>query len=90
LQFGLRLGERPQALVTTTPRPIPVLKEIMARRTTVVTKGSTFDNAANLAPSFIAEIRDRYEVTRLGRQELNAEMLDDLPGALWTRAMFDD
>lgn len=90
LQFGLRLGERPQALVTTTPRPIPVLKEIMARRTTVVTKGSTFDNAANLAPSFIAEIRDRYEGTRLGRQELNAEMLDDLPGALWTRAMFDD
>ena len=89
LQFGLRLGDRPQALVTTTPRPIPVLKEIMARRTTVVTRGSTFDNAANLAESFIEEIRDRYEGTRLGRQELNAEMLDDLPGALWTRSMFD-
>lgn len=90
LQFGLRLGERPQVLVTTTPRPIPVLREIMARKTTVVTTGSTFDNAANLAASFIAEIKDRYEGTRLGRQELNAEMLDDLPGALWTRATFDD
>ena len=90
LQFGLRLGRRPQVLVTTTPRPIPVLREIMARRTTVVTTGSTFDNAANLAASFIEEIRDRYEGTRLGRQELFAEVLDDLPGALWTRAMFDD
>ena len=90
LQFGLRLGERPQVLVTTTPRPIPVLREIMARKTTVVTTGSTFDNAANLAESFIAEIRDRYEGTRLGRQELFAEVLDDLPGALWTRPMFED
>lgn len=90
LQFGLRLGERPQVLVTTTPRPIPVLREIMARQTTVVTTGSTFDNAANLAASFIEEIRDRYEGTRLGRQELFAEVLDDLPGALWTRVMFDD
>lgn len=90
LQFGLRLGERPQVLVTTTPRPIPTLREIKARKTTVVTTGSTFDNAANLAESFIEEIRDRYEGTRLGRQELFAEDLDDLPGALWTRAMFDD
>lgn len=90
LQFGLRLGERPQVLVTTTPRPIPVLREIMARKTTVVTTGSTFDNAANLASSFIQEIRDRYEGTRLGRQELFAEVLDDLPGALWTRGMFED
>jgi len=90
LQFGLRLGERPQALVTTTPRPVPVLKEIMADRTTIVTSGSTFDNAGNLAGSFLQKIKDRYEGTRLGRQELNAEMLDDLPGALWTRAMFDE
>lgn len=89
LQFGLRLGEHPQALVTTTPRPIPVLKEIMSDKTTVVTSGSTFDNAGNLAASFLTKIKDRYEGTRLGRQELNAEMLDDLPGALWTRAMFD-
>ena len=90
LQFGLRLGERPQVLVTTTPRPIPTLREIKARKTTVVTTGSTFDNEANLASSFIEEIRDRYEGTRLGRQELFAEDLDDLPGALWTRVMFDD
>lgn len=90
LQFGLRLGERPQVLVTTTPRPIPTLREIKARKTTVVTTGSTFDNAANLASSFVEEIRARYEGTRLGRQELFAEDLDDLPGALWTRAMFDD
>lgn len=90
LQFGLRLGERPQALVTTTPRPIPVLKEIMADPTTRVTRGSTFDNAGNLAGSFLERIEKQYAGTRLGRQELNAEMLDDLPGALWTRVMFDD
>lgn len=90
LQFGMRLGDRPQSLVTTTPRPIPVLKEIMADETTVVTRGSTFDNAGNLAGSFLKKIKERYEGTRLGRQELMAEMLDDLPGALWTRSMFDD
>ncbi|WP_290688397.1 MULTISPECIES: DNA-packaging protein [unclassified Haematobacter] len=89
LQFGLRLGERPQALVTTTPRPIPVLKEIMADPTTVVTRGSTFDNSGNLAASFLRKIKDRYEGTRLGRQELEAEMLDDLPGALWQRDQID-
>ena len=90
LQFGLRLGERPKVLVTTTPRPIPVLREIMARKNTIVTTGSTFDNAANLASSFIEEIRDRYEGTRLGRQELFAEVLDDLAGALFTREMFEN
>ncbi len=90
LQFGLRLGDRPQALVTTTPRPVPVLKEILADETTVVTTGSTFDNAGNLAPTFLRKIRSRYEGTRLGRQELNAEMLDDLPGALWTRENLDE
>jgi len=89
LQFALRLGDRPRALVTTTPRPIPLLKEIKADPRTVVTSGSTFDNAANLAPTFLAAIREKYEGTRLGRQELFAETLDDLPGALWTRAMLD-
>ena len=89
LQFGLRLGDRPQALVTTTPRPIPLLKEIKADENTVVTSGSTFDNAENLAPSFLKQIKKRYEGTRLGRQELYAETLDDLPGALWKREMFD-
>lgn len=85
LQFTMRSGLDPRVLVTTTPRPIPVIKEIIGDPTTVISRGSTFDNAANLAPSFIANIRRAYEGTRLGRQELNAEILDDVPGALWTR-----
>lgn len=88
LQFGLRLGH-PRQVVTTTPRPIPLLKEIIAAPNTAVTRGSTFDNRANLAPAFLAEVTRRYEGTRLGRQELNAEILDDLPGALWTREVID-
>lgn len=90
LQFGLRLGSNPRQIVTTTPRPIPLIKELVADPMTVVTRGSSYDNLANLAPSFIAKVRARYEGTRLGRQELNAEILDDLPGALWTRATIDD
>ncbi len=89
LQFGLRLGDRPRQIVTTTPRPIPVVKEIMGLPGTVVTRGGTTENAANLAPSFLKTIVRRYAGTRLGRQELNAEILDDVPGALWTRAMLD-
>ena len=89
LQFGLRLGDDPRALITTTPRPIPVLREILSESDTVITKGSTFDNAGNLAPSFLSKIKSRYEGTRLGRQELHAEMLDDLPGSLWTRENLD-
>ena len=85
--FGLRLGHHPQAMVTTTPKPSPLLRKLMADPRSVVSRGSTFDNAANLAPSFIATVRDRYEGTRLGRQELFAEVLDDVPGALWTRDM---
>lgn len=89
LQFGLRLGNDPRSCITTTPRPIPVLKEIMADPRTVTTRGSTRDNTANLAPAFVKTIFDRYAGTRLGRQELDAEILDDVPGALWTRAMID-
>lgn len=89
LQFGLRLGDNPKQVVTTTPRPIPVLKEIMAANTTVVTHGTTTDNRLNLAPSFIKTIVDKYQGTRLGRQELSAEILDDVPDALWTRAALD-
>jgi phage terminase large subunit-like protein len=89
LQFGLRLGTRPRQIVTTTPRPIPILKEILAASTTVVTRGITTDNRANLAPSFIRSIVDKYAGTRLGRQELSAEILDDVPDALWTRAALD-
>lgn len=87
--FGLRLGDKPRTCITTTPKPIPLLREIMKDPRTVITKGSTFDNAANLAPTFLGAIRDKYEGTRLGRQELEAEILDDLPGALWTRDMLD-
>ena len=67
-----------------------VLKEIMAAPTVVVTRGRTLDNARNLAPNFLTQILARYEGTRLGRQELDAEILDDVPGALWTRGLFDD
>jgi phage terminase large subunit-like protein len=90
LMFGLRLGDVPRVLVTTTPRPVKVLRELMAERTTVITRGSTFDNAANLAPPQLAKLRAKYEGTRLGRQELNGEVLDDVPGALWTRAVLDE
>lgn len=87
--FGLRLGERPRTCITTTPKPLPLVKEIAKDPRTVVTRGSTFDNAINLAPTFLKAIKDKYEGTRLGRQELNAEILDDLPGALWTRDAID-
>lgn len=89
LQFGLRLGDHPRVVMTTTPRPIPVLKDIIADPKTAVTRGSTMANAANLAPSFLASIVRKYGGTRLGRQELEAELLDDVPGSLWTRAMLD-
>jgi predicted phage terminase large subunit-like protein len=85
LMFGLRVGAHPRWLVTTTPKAIKLLKELLARegRDVVVTRGSTFENAANLAPPFLQAIRARYEGTRLGRQELDAELLSDVPGALW-------
>lgn len=88
--LGLRLGNNPQAMVTTTPKPIAILKKLVGDKTVHVTKGSTYDNAANLAPAFMAEIIARFEGTRLGRQELNAEILDDAPGALWNRTMLDE
>jgi phage terminase large subunit-like protein len=89
--FGLRIGARPRWLVTTTPKPIKLLRELLAREghDVVITRGSTLDNAANLAPGFIEAIQARYEGTRLGRQEINAELLLDVQGALWTRDMLD-
>jgi predicted phage terminase large subunit-like protein len=89
--FGLRVGH-PRWLVTTTPRPIKLLKALLARegQDVCVTRGTTFENAANLAPSFLETIKTRYGGTRLGRQELNAELLEDVAGALWSRAMIDD
>jgi predicted phage terminase large subunit-like protein len=89
LQFGLRTGSNPQICITTTPRPIALLKEIVSDPGTVVTRGSTFDNRANLATQFLSVIRRKYEGTRLGRQELYAELLEDVEGALWKRAVID-
>ena len=89
LMFGLRLGRKPRVVVTTTPKPTRLIRELLASPTTVVTRGSTFDNRANLAPAFFEQVIRKYEGTRLGRQELYAEVLDDVPGALWTRAMID-
>lgn len=89
LMFGLRLGDHPQAVVTTTPKPTPLVKALVAAKTSHVTRGSTFDNAANLAPSALQMLKEKYEGTRLGRQELEAEILGDLPGALWSLATLD-
>lgn len=87
--FGLRLGTHPRWLVTTTPRPLKLLKELLTREDVRVTSGSTFENEQNLAPTFLEAIKKRYENTRLGRQELNAELLEDVQGALWTRDMLE-
>jgi phage terminase large subunit-like protein len=89
LQFGMRLGDHPRQIVTTTPRPIPVVRRLINDRDTVVTRGRTYDNAANLAAPFLRQIEDRYGGTRLGRQELEGEVLEDIPGALWTRDCID-
>jgi phage terminase large subunit-like protein len=89
LQLGLRLGALPQQVITTTPRALAALKSIIARSDTVLTRGTSYDNRANLAPAFFAEIIRRYEGTRFGRQEIDAELLDDIAGALWTRRMLD-
>ncbi|MCC3246688.1 terminase family protein [Methylocystis sp. WRRC1] len=87
--FGLRLGTRPKVIIATTPKPTPLIKRIATDPRTVVTRGSTFENSANLAATTLEQLKAKYEGTRLGRQELNAEILDDLPGALWTREMID-
>ena len=84
LQFGMRLGKNPQQLITTTPRPLKLLKQLIARPNSVVTRGSTYDNRKNLPPSFFSQIITKYEGTRLGRQELEAELLEDIQGALWS------
>jgi len=85
LQFGLRLGEHPQVMITTTPRPTKLVKDVMKREGVIVVRGSTFDNAANLAPSALAELLAKYDGTRLGRQELYGEIVDSVEGALFNR-----
>ncbi len=90
LMFGLRLGPNPQAFVTTTPRPIPIIRKLIADKDTIDVRFSTFDNAENLSPIFLQRVRERYEGTRLGRQELYGEILDDNPGALWKRDIIEN
>ncbi|WP_090270348.1 DNA-packaging protein [Thalassovita taeanensis] len=89
LQFGLRLGEAPQVCVTTTPRNVGVLKELLKLPATVVTHAPTEANRAYLAESFLEEVQARYAGTRLGRQELEGVLLEDAEGALWTSAMLE-
>lgn len=89
LQFGLRLGEYPRQVVTTTPRATPLLKRLLADPGTVTTKARTADNHAHLSPAFLAAMRARYGDTLLGRQELDGELIEETDDALWRRALFD-
>ncbi|WP_339855596.1 DNA-packaging protein [Roseovarius nubinhibens] len=89
LQFALRLGDDPQICVTTTPRNVGVLKDVLAAPSTVVTQAPTEANRAHLAESFLAEVRARYVGTRLGRQELDGILLEEAEGALWSLAALD-
>ena len=89
LMFGLRLGNDPRCIVTTTPRPVPIIRTLLAAKSTAITKGTTYENRSNLAPQFFEEIVKRYEGTALGRQELYAEVIDEMPGALWTRELME-
>ncbi len=89
LQFCLRLGNNPQAVVTTTPKNVPVLKDILARKSTVMTHGATEVNRANLARGFLTEVMERYGGTRMGRQELDGLLLEDIEGSFWSTPLLD-
>jgi phage terminase large subunit-like protein len=90
LQFCMRIGSNPQTVVTTTPRPIREFKEVLALKTTHVTTESTLSNVHNLAPQWADQVISIYQGSRLGRQEIYGEVLDDNPNALWTRESIDD
>jgi phage terminase large subunit-like protein len=87
--LGLRLGHKPQAVVTTTPRPTKIIKKLVVDKDTIVTRGSTFDNKSHLARAFFKRITARYKGRTIGRQELFAEIVEETPGALWTRALIE-
>lgn len=89
LQFGLRLGEFPRQVVTTTPRPVPLLKQILKDERTVLSHMRTRENAGNLAPDYMQRIVANFEGTRLGRQELDGELIEDRADALWSRPMIE-
>lgn len=90
LMFGLRLGKNPQCLITTTPKPQKLIRDLVEREDVYVTSGSTFENEANLAESALAMLKDKYEGTTLGRQELYAEIIDTIDGALWKPALIEE
>jgi predicted phage terminase large subunit-like protein len=91
LQFGLRLGDHPRTIVTTTPRPVALIRALAGRTdgTVKIARGSTFDNAENLAPQALIELQARYAGTRMGRQELYGEILNESDSALWTRDLIE-
>ena len=90
LMFGLRLGKNPQCLITTTPKPNKIIKDLVSRDDVYVTSGNTFENEANLADSALAMLKEKYEGTALGRQELYAEIIENLEGALWSNKIIDE
>jgi phage terminase large subunit-like protein len=89
LQFGLRLGERPRQLITTTPRPTALIRRLLNDPATVVTRAGTKANSYNLAPAFLDTVLARYAGTRLGRQEIDGEIVEERSGALWSRALIE-
>ena len=89
LMLGLRLGADPRVVVTTTPRPTKLIRKLIADPTVVVTRGSTYENSANLAPAFLGQIVRKYKGTWLGRPEIDAELLESAPGALWNRGIIE-
>lgn len=89
LQFGLRLGVKPRQMVSTTPRPTALIKRLLGETNCAVTRAETKANAANLADGFVQRIEARYGGTNLGRQELEGALIDDAPGALWTRQLIE-
>jgi len=99
LEMALRLGDNPRMWITTTPRPLPMIKDLLkdaipepgaTHADVVVTRGSSYENKANLAPSYIKRVIKKYEGSRLGEQEIHAKLLDDVEGGFWTRSMLDD
>jgi len=89
MEFGLRVGPDPKVCVTTTPRPIPIIKQLVSDPDTVDVTGASYENAENLSPSYKRRILKKYEGTHLGRQEIHGEILDDVEGALWTRDLLE-
>tara|TARA_B000000565_G_scaffold254711_1_gene233607 strand:+ start:2753 stop:4132 length:1380 start_codon:yes stop_codon:yes gene_type:complete len=85
LRMALRLGQQPRVVITTTPRPLPLIRNIMEDKLTKITRGSTFENKANLSQAFLKQIKQCYGETRIGAQEIYGQLLDDRPGALWRR-----